>query len=242
MSYSFVANISFKSDTYGGAQRFSSPLLLDQGRYNYFIKILNVRFSNNIKNVANPLTLSINGTVVFTLQEGIYEIADIISLVNGAQSSITLELNNNNGHIQIKNNGGTALTLGGSLLASIQMGSFSTPLSLAGSGSIASPNIAAVSDYNFFKLQSDSIGVSSFETSSDVLNYTNTLYTFSSAIGAFGFKDYVAFEPILYPITADQLNEIDFRLTDEFGNELKLLSGAKSDFSIQCVIVKADKH
>lgn len=242
MSYSFVANISFKSDTYQGNQRFSTPLLLDQGRYNYFIKILNVRFSNNIKNIVNPLTLSIGGSVVFTLQEGIYEVEDIILLANSAQNSITLELNKNNGHVQIKNNGATTLSLGGSLLASIQMGEFKTPLSLAGSSIISSPNIAAVSDYNFFKLQSDSIGVCSFETSSDVLTYSNTLYTFSSSISAFGFKDFVAFEPVLYPITADQLNEIDFRLVDEHGNELKLLSGAKSDFSIQCVIVKADKH
>lgn len=233
----FVSNITFKSDTYEDTQEYNPPLKFDIQRYNYYIKLLNVRFSNNVPNVKTSLSLTSDGSVIATVPEGLYEVDDIVSLVNGLQSTAEFKVNESNGHMTIKNLTAQQHTFAGSLMSSIQFGGFSNVV-LNASASAESPNMCQVSDFNFFKLASNIISPTSYETKGDKLIVSNTLYTFAATITKFGHKDFTAFADIRYPLNMDQLQRLDFELVDENGNKLALLKGSKSDFNIQAIIIK----
>lgn len=245
----FVSNITFKSDSYEGSYEFATPIRFDNNRYNYFIKILNVRFSNNIANIYETKTLTVSGvgSASVSIPEGIYEIDDIVNLIN---EELKLQLGNENlkfvedaftGHMQIINSNGSAATLSGSLLQVIQLGEFDANVVVNANDLATSPKVISVSEYNFFKLLSNAISPTSYEPQGDKFITSNTLYTFSSAIGKFGYKDYTAFQNIVYPLYYEQLQRLDFELTDENGKKLKLLAGAKSDFNIQALIIRTLK-
>lgn len=240
MTYHFVSNITFKSDTYEGAQEYSPPLQFDNNNYNYFLKLLNVRFSNNIANVVNDLKLIVDGSEVLTIQAGLYEIEDIVKLANANQSLAEFALNETNGHMTIKNITAATHTYSGSLISSIQFGKF-TSIQITQGQVKESPNMCQVSDFNFLKLCSNIISPNSYETRNDKLIITNTLYTFAATIGKFAHKDFMAFQDIAFPLNMDSLQRIDFELLDEHGNQLQLINGANSDFNIQAVIVKTRK-
>lgn len=242
MNYQFVSNITFKTDSYKGTQEYTTPIKFDNNRYNYFIKLLNVRFSNNIPNITERLTLSIDGTQQqgAMIEPGIYEIEEILEKVNTAieTQNIKFEVDQTNGKMIAINESAQNHTLSGSLIQSIQFGQFASSITVPTSASISSPSVCSVSDFNFIKLASNIVNPTSYETRGDKLVPSNTIYTFSAAIPKFGFKDFTAFQDIVYPLSNDQLTRIDFLLTDENGRELSLLDGAKSDFSVQAVIVK----
>lgn len=236
--YQFVSNITLKGDTYNIEQEYNPPLIFDVQRYNYFIKILNVRFSNNVPNITKALTFSIDGLDVVTIDQGIYEIADIIDIVNPAISTnnIVIAINDYNGHLSISNNDNSDHVIGGSLIESIQFGQFASSVTVQANTSVTSPEMCQVSDSNFFKLCSTSISPTSYESQGDKLIIGNTLYTFAATIEKFGHKDFTAFQDIAYPLYVEQLNRLDFQLTDEHGNSLTPIAGAKSDFNIQAII------
>lgn len=254
----FVSNITFKSDSYEGSYEFATPIRFDNNRYNYFIKILNVRFSNNIANIYETKTLTATlspdasassgvGSASVSIPEGIYEIDDIVNLIN---EELKLQLGNENlkfvedaftGHMQIINSNASSATLSGSLLQVIQLGEFDANVVVNANDLATSPKVVSVSEYNFFKLLSNAIAPTSYEPQGDKFITSNTLYTFSSAIGKFGYKDYTAFQNIVYPLNYEQLQRLDFELTDENGKKLKLLAGAKSDFNIQALIIRTLK-
>ena len=240
MTYHFVSNITFKSDSYEGAQEYSPPLQFDNNRYNYFIKILNVRFSNNIANVVSDLKLLVDGSEVLSIPSGLYDIDDLIKLANEGQTEAEFSLNNSNGHMIIKNVSAATHTFSGSLLSSIQFGKFQ-PTQVSSGSSAESPSMCQVSDFNFLKLCSNIISPTSYETVGGRLMVSNTLYTFAATIAKFGHKDFTAFQDIAFPLNMDQLQRIDFELLDENGNQLKLIRGASSDFNIQAVVVRTKK-
>lgn len=234
---SFVSNITFKSDTFEGSQEYNPPLNFDNKRFNYFIKILNVRFSNNVPNITSQLSLLVDGVESATVPVGLYEIADLITLVNNTQSTAVFSLDNSTGHMTLKNNDTAQHVFSGSLINSIQFGQF-TSQTLAASETVSSPKMCQVSDFNFFKLCSNIIAPTSYESQGDKLIVTNTLYTFAATIAPFGHKDFASFQDIAYPLNMDQFQRLDFSLTDENGHKLILIPGSKSDFNIQAVIVK----
>ena len=238
--YRFVSNITFKSDTYEGRQEYNPPIIFDNERYNYYIKILNVRFSNNIPNVKNDLVLGIDSTN-YTISAGLYEVADLLSIINEQQNILTFSINENTGHIIMKNTTSTAHTLSGNMLTSLQFGVF-TVSSIGANETLTSPEMASVSDSNFYKLCSQMISPASYESQNGKLVTTNVIYTFAATIDKFGHKDFAAFQDIAYPLGMEQLQHIDFELQDENGKQVYPISGAKSDFNVQCVIVKERKN
>lgn len=240
MTYTFVSNITFKSNEYEGAQEYSPPINFDNNRYNYFIKLLNVRFSNNISNVNIDLKLTVDGSDVFTVPSGLYEVEDIINIVNNGQAYAEFSLNTSNGHMIIKNISAATHTFSGSLLSSIQFGKFQST-QLATNATAESPSMCQVSDFNFLKLCSNIISPTSYESVGGKLVASNTLYTFAATIPKFGHKDFTAFQDIAFPLNMDSLQRIDFQLLDEHGNRLKLIKGANSDFNIQAIIVRTKK-
>lgn len=240
MTYNFVSNITFKSDTYEGAQEYSPPLQFDNNRYNYFIKLLNVRFSNNIANVDSDLKLLVDGNEVLTIPSGLYEVEDMIKLANDGQTDAEFALNVSNGHMIIKNITAATHTYTGSLISSIQFGKFGST-QLTTNQTAESPSMCQVSDFNFLKLCSNIISPTSYESVGGKLVVSNTLYTFAATISKFGHKDFTAFQDIAFPLNMDSLQRLDFELLDEHGNQLHLIRGAKSDFNIQAIIVRAKK-
>lgn len=236
--YKFVSNITFKSDTYQGNQEYNPPLKFDNQKYNYYIKLLNVRFSNNVPNVKTVLKLYSDNVEIASVGIGIYEVSDLVELVNSQQSILKFTLNNANGHMTIKNIDTAQHTFSGNLLSSIQCGKFQQTVTLQADETSDSPKMCQVTDFNFFKLTSSIINPAAYESQNGKLVTTNTLYTFAATISPFGHKDFCAFENICYPLGMDQLQFLDFNLVDENGNQLPLLTGSKSDFNIQAVIVK----
>ncbi len=242
MAYQFVSNITFKTDTYEGVQEYSPPIRFNNEKYNYFIKILNVRFSNNIANVKTDLKLLVDGLEVLTINAGLYEIEDLITLANDGQSDAEFSLNVSNGHMNLKNISAASHTYTGSLISSIQFGGFGSIDDLAANADVDSPNMCQVSDFNFIKLCSNIISPTSYESSNGKLVISNTLYTFAATISKFGHKDFTAFQDLAFPLYMETLQQIDFQLLDENGNRLTLIRGAKSDFNIQAVIVRQPKR
>lgn len=254
----FVSNITFKSNTYEGSYEFATPIKFDNNRYNYYIKILNVRFSNNIANIYETKTLTATlspdasassgvGSASVSIPEGIYEIDDILNLIN---EELKIQLGNENlkfvedtytGHMQIVNLNAQQATLTGSLLQTIQLGVFDSTVVVDANSEAISPKVVSVSEYNFFKLLSNAISPTSYEPQGNKFITSNTLYTFSSAIGKFGYKDFTAFQNIVYPLNYEQLQRLDFELADENGKKLRLLNGANSDFNIQALIIRTLK-
>lgn len=239
----FVSNITFKSDTYEGVQEYNPPLRFDNSKYIYFIKILNVRFSNNIPNIKTTLTLVVDGLDAAVIPVGLYEIKDLIDFVNASQSYFNFELSESNGHMKIINLDSASHVITGNMLTAIQFGAFASSVTLAGGQSLESPKMCAVDSSNFYKLCSTTINPCAYETdkNSGKMVTTNTLYTFAATIDKFGHKDFTAFQNVQYPIACDQFQRIDFSLTDENGQKLYLLDGAKSDFNVQAVIIKEKK-
>lgn len=216
---------------------FQNPLYLDQTNYRYFLKLLNVAFSNVIPNITEDQ--SMNNTIFATA--GIYEISDLIKAFNNAFQGLEMSINANTGKIEIKNNDANDYTINSGTLTSEVYGfDFTYPVVIEAGSSIQASHVVKISTSNFFNLTSSTFGASSFDQTEDngILIPTNTLYSFSSAMGAFQFKNWTAVEEVSYPLTMDILQSVNFELTDENGKELQTIPGASTDFKIIARIVR----
>lgn len=229
-------------------QTFNQPIMLDTQRFNYFLRVLQVQFSNVIPNVGYDLYVNVGGVETLVVSKGVYEINELIDAFNALNVG-KMSLNNNTGKIQITNDTLSPITFTAiadknhDFLSSEMIG-FTTsqyPITLNANDSITANNNVKIQSFNYFVLSSGNINGITF-TSIDENNIkpTNILYPFSSALKPFKFKTWTSLLPVEFKLYSNVINYIDFELKDAYDRPLSNLM-ADSDFMIYCQIVKQRK-
>lgn len=95
-----------------------------------------------------------------------------------------------------------------------------------------------ISTYNNVLLTSSSIpGLVSLYGNDDGITTSSALYVVSSVASPYSMIEYVALQPIDFPINnVSNLSNFQFKLIDENNNDLRLLPGGTPDFSIKLAI------
>lgn len=95
-----------------------------------------------------------------------------------------------------------------------------------------------ISTYNNVLLTSSSIpGLVSLYGNDDGITTSSALYVVSSVASPYSMIEYVALQPIDFPINnVNNLSNFQFKLIDENNNNLRLLPGGTPDFSIKLAI------
>lgn len=221
-----------------------TPLYLNSQNYNYYLKLLQIQFSNVVPNVDKPLYVK-NGASPEQLvcDVGVYTLETLISKYN-ALGVGKLTYDDNSGKLTLKNDTGNTLALVSSFLTSNICGFTAAQIaSIANDAEVRAQNVVVIQDYNYFMLSSPNFQGNTYVSKSldsDSLKITNCLYAFSSAIAPFQFKTWTAIMPMLFSIQQDNLQYIDFELRDGLDREISVLMGP-SDFSVSCQIVRCRK-
>ena len=72
---------------------------------------------------------------------------------------------------------------------------------------------------------------------------SSALYVISSVADPYSMIEYVALQPIEFPINnVSSLTNFQFKLKDENNNDLRLLDGATPDFSVKLAIKRHKKE
>lgn len=221
-----------------------TPLYLNSQNYNYYLKLLQIQFSNVVPNVDKPLYVK-NGYSPEQLvcDVGVYTLETLISKYN-ALGVGKLTYDDNSGKLILKNDTGSSMHLTSSFLTSNICGFTAAQIALiANNAEVRAQNVVVIQDYNYFMLSSPNFQGNTYVSKSldsDSLKITNCLYAFSSAIAPFQFKTWTAIMPMLFSIQQDNLQYIDFELRDGLDREISVLMGP-SDFSVSCQIVRCKK-
>ena len=217
-------------------QSFNSPIYMDKTRYNYYIRLLQVQFSNVVPNV--DTNQYVEGQLI--CEPGIYSIDDLITKYN-ALTYGKLSLNNNNGKLILTNDTGSTLTITSSNFLTSSICNFTLPITLNVNDTITANKSVKIQEYNYFVLNSGNISGYTY-TSLDKSPFQSctTIWPFSSAMNPFAFKTWTAVQPIEFNLDGNLLNYLDFEIKDAFGREIKTLL-AESDFMITCQIIRASK-
>lgn len=100
-----------------------------------------------------------------------------------------------------------------------------------------------ISTYNNVILTSSSIpGLVSLYGNENGITSSAALYVISSVADPYSMIEYVALQPIEFPINnVSSLTNFQFKLKDENNNDLRLLEGATPDFSVKLAIKRHKK-
>lgn len=239
-----IAPFVLSSNTFKIHQMLPTPLYLNSQNYNYYLKLLQIQFSNVVPNVQQALYVQ-NGanTPVLVCDVGVYTLETLITKYN-ALGYGKLTYDDNTGKLNLKNDTGNTLNLTSSFLTSSICGFTAGQISAILSGAtVIAQNVVVIQDYNYFMLSSPNFQGNTYVSKSldsDSLKITNCLYAFSSAIAPFQFKTWTAIMPMLFSIQQDNIQYIDFELRDGLDREISVLMGP-SDFSVSCQIVRCKK-
>ena len=266
MAYENSNILVLASDTYEISSYFREPLKFDQQNYDYYLNLLNVRFSNVVPNITKNYSFSfkIEGGELTTVNNlwpsGIYELTDLVDLFNknkDINGKMSLRMNNNTGKIKLICDNNIYIPLGGGGLLETEIFGYvlrtddqhydsNTQSWYIPAGKVVDGNkVPLISKFNYFLLCSDALQPCSYITDakSSTLDTTTTIYSFSSAMNAFEYKDFtnVSERGLSFKLGMDYLQAIDFKLKGSDGSNLQLIEGAVSDFNICCNIIKVKK-
>jgi hypothetical protein len=239
-----ITQFVLSSNTFKIHQMLPTPLYMNSQNYNYYLKLLQIQFSNVVPNVEQPLYVQ-NGvnSPQLVVDIGVYTLETLISKYN-ALSLGKLSYDDNTGKLTLNNDTGNTLNLVSSFLTSNICGfSAAQIINIANGASVLAQKVVVIQDYNYFMLSSPNFQGNTYVSkslNSDNLKITNCLYAFSSAIAPFQFKTWTAIMPMLFSIQQDNLQYIDFEIRDGLDREIKTLMGP-SDFSVSCQIVRCRK-
>jgi len=218
-------------------QSFNSPIYMDKNKYEYYIRLLQVQFSNVVPNVSEKQY--VEGQLI--CEPGIYSIEDLMTKYN-ALTYGKLSFNNNNGKLILTNDTGAILTITTSNFLSGTICNFTLPINLNAGESTTADKVVKIQDYNYFVLNSGNIsGYTYTSISKTPFQSCTTIWPFSSAMNPFQFKTWTAVQPIEFNLDGNMLNYLDFEIKDAFGREIKVLLG-ESDFMVTCQIIRAPKR
>ena len=117
-------------------------------------------------------------------------------------------------------------------------------ITLTSSNSFYKNNVAfRISTYNNVMLSSSSVpGLVSLYGNDDGVTTSSALYVISSAAAPYSLIEYVAIQPIDFPIeNVPNITNYQFKLYDENFNDLKLLPNGTPDFSVKLAIKRSKR-
>lgn len=117
-------------------------------------------------------------------------------------------------------------------------------ITLTSSNSFYKNNVAfRISTYNNVMLSSSSVpGLVSLYGNDDGVTTSSALYVISSAAAPYALIEYVAIQPIDFPIeNVPNITNYQFKLYDENFNDLKLLPNGTPDFSVKLAIKRSKR-
>lgn len=242
-----IQPFNLDSSTFYMKKTLQIPISLDIMNYNYYIKLLQVQFSNVVPNVDKPLYVK-NGlnAAVKVVDIGIYDMAGLCNAFN-ALGLGTLEYNSSTGKCKLTND--TANTLNfvnqgtSDFLTSAKIGFNASQLTnIPVSGEVIASHVVVIQDYNYFILTSDNIigNTMTAKSNQDTFEITNVLWTFSSAMKPLQFRTWTAIMPILFKVETPSFQYITFEMRDGNGNKINDIV-AQSDFHIDCQLVRQRK-
>ena len=242
-----IQPFNLDSSTFYMKKTLQTPITLDIMNYNYYIKLLQVQFSNVVPNVDKPLYVK-NGlnAAVKVVDVGIYDMSGLCSAFN-ALGLGTLEYNSGTGKCKLTNDTGNTLNFvnqgASDFLTSERIGFDAAQLTtVAISGEVIANHVVVIQDYNYFILTSDNIigNTMTAKSNQDTFEITNVLWTFSSAMIPLQFKTWTAIMPILFKVETPSFQYITFEMRDGNGNKLDTIV-AQSDFHVDCQLVRHRK-
>lgn len=242
-----IQPFNIDSETFYVKKTLQMPIKLDIMNYNYYIKLLQVQFSNVVPNVETPLYVK-EGLNAKTqvVGVGIYEITQLCDAYN-ALGYGKLEYSGSNGKCKLTNDTGNTLTFSdassNTFLLSKLIGFDAAQIASISDGDVIMGNhVVIIQDFNYFILTSDNIigNTLTAKANQDTFEITNVLWTFSSALKPLQFKTWTAILPILFPVEAQSFQYITFELRDGNGKKLDKILGP-SDFHIDCQLIRQKK-
>lgn len=247
-----ITTFDLKSDDFNISLMLPQALAFDIQNYNYYLKLLNVEFTNVVPNVQNDLYINVGGSDVLIVGKGIYDITQLIEAYNTVSANSNnaygeLKLNSFTGKVTLTNSSGGTLSftnLGNrDFLTNKVIGFDASQLTSIPNAAITTANnVVVIQDFNYFVLTSQNIMGNTYTGNSQnsQMKIANILYTFSSAIQPFKMKNWVAIMPLLFKIEASTFEYISFQIRTGNGEEINDLMDV-SGFHIFCQIVRQHK-
>lgn len=248
------------------------PLVLDNNNYNYYLCLYSFSFLNCSPNIYDHLkfeykitdTDNITTTYSKDIQAGIYDTSDIINLLNsyflttiGAVDYYSLKfvINPVTERTEIHFSIADASTLNITSIEIIMNNDsilnndlfrFNTNTNLIFNSNntyYQSDKSFRISTYNNVILTSSSIpGLVSLYGNDQGVTSSAALYVISSVADPYSMIEYVALQPVEFPIkNVSNLTNFQFKLKDENNNDLRLLPGGTPDFSVKLAIKRHKK-
>lgn len=239
-NYNVVNQFNLESNDFKIHVSFNTPIKFEPN-WTYYIKLLNVQFSNVVPNVETDLYVS--GVKMCDI--GVYNIIQLITEYNNLGSYGELSLNPNTGKLRLTNNTGSTLTITAStghvdFLTTEIAGFNSLPTNIPNNGSVDADKVVKIQDFNYFVLSSENISGYTYTNMADKnkLAPCNILWPFPSTIQPLATKSWTAIQPVEFELSGSTIQYLDFEMKDGRGRTMTILPTATTDFSLLCQIVR----
>lgn len=253
MSEDIVYTFAITSSTYKSDHILSTPINLDQNRFDYYLRLNTISFSKVSPNITTQKTLKVDNNVI-VIEPGLYDFDSIKKIFDSAcsPSDITLEYNYANGKAFIKNSAVSELDITRITIDDDSILSKATGILNFPNGNyifnLGRPNLEAdgqikIEDYNNYWLSSNLINACSYQLDEnrDVLHLGTVLCVLPSNADPYEFKNFFSPQVLDYKISAPVIDRISFQLTKEYFRELILLPNSETDLSICAQLIRKSK-
>ena len=109
-----ITQFDLTSEDFNISQMMPTSLTFDIQNYNYYVKLLQVQFSNVVPNVSQDLYINVGGSNILIAPKGVYENQQLIDAYNAASGSShiygELSFNKMTGKMNLNNNSGGSLS------------------------------------------------------------------------------------------------------------------------------------
>lgn len=252
MSEDVLYTFAITSKTYTTNNILSTPINLDQNKYDYYLRLNTMSFSKVSPNITSVKTLKIDNNT-YNFEPGLYDFDDIKDVFdNLTNQKLTLEFNNATGKAIIKNNitevgDSYNLIIDDDSILSKKTGiiNFNNMNQVFTSAvpSIKSDEIVRIEDYNNYWVSSNLINACSYQLDEkmDVLHLGTLLCVLPSNAEPYEFKNFFSPQVLDYKISANVIDRICFNITKEYFKELPLLEDSETDLSICVQLIRKTK-
>ena len=256
MSEDIVYTFAITSKTYTTNHLLSTPITLDQNRFDYYLRLNTISFSKVSPNILTQKSLTIDNHV-YIIEPGLYDFSSIKSIFDnacysGGKSHLTLELNHANGKAFIRNDTDGPLDVWRLTIDDNSILSKTTGLLNFENGNYvfndSSNNLEAttqikIEDYNNYWLSSNLINACSYQLdeNQDVLHLGTVLCVLPANANPYQFSNFFSPQILDYKISAPVIDRICFYITKEYFKELPLLPNSETDLSICVQLIRKTK-
>ena len=256
MSEDIVYTFAITSKTYSTNHLLSTPITLDQNRFDYYLRLNTISFSKVSPNILTQKSLTIDNHV-YIIEPGLYDFSSIKSIFDnacysGGKSHLTLEYNYANGRAFIQNNTDNALdvwrvTIDDNSILSKATGILNFEnwnyIFNDSSNNLEAAIQIKIEDYNNYWLSSNLINACSYQLdeNQDVLHFGTVLCVLPANANPYQFSNFFSPQILDYKISAPVIDRICFYITKEYFKELPLLDNSETDLSICVQLIRKTK-